>query len=197
MNHALRCRYGTLQGEVEATSAANRVVCYCSDCQAYAHFLGRAADVLDAHGGTEVVATLPRHVRFSAGTDALACMSLSDGGLLRWYARCCNTPVGNTPRSMKASYVGLVHSCLDQQPLAPSFGPVRLRVGVKTAKARVDGTPMLATVAVMARFVKLLLGARLDGSYRRTPFFDAASGAPVRSPQVLTPPERQRLARQL
>ena len=32
--------------------------------------------------------------------------------------------------------------------------------------------------------------SRLSGGYRRTPFFDAGSGAPVRTPYVLSEAER-------
>jgi hypothetical protein len=34
-------------------------------------------------------------------------MRLSDKGLLRWYARCCNTPIANTPANYKASFAGI------------------------------------------------------------------------------------------
>jgi hypothetical protein len=35
--------------------------------------------------------------------------------------------------------------------------------------------------------------ARLDGGYKRTPFFDADRETPVVSPKVLTPGERDRV----
>jgi hypothetical protein len=43
-------------------------------------------------------------------------MSLGPKGLLRWYADSCRTPIGNTPRNPKLSYVGLVHGCLVGTP---------------------------------------------------------------------------------
>src|SRR5690349_24000361 len=113
MKIRLRCRCGKLQGEVEAARVAARAVCYCKDCQAFARFLKTQDVVLDAAGGTEVEATLPAAVRFTHGLEHLACMSLSPKGIYRWYASCCNTPVGNTPRDPKMSYVGLVRTCLD------------------------------------------------------------------------------------
>ena len=88
MDHALRCRCGTLQGTVRHTERVNRGVCYCRDCQAYAHALGNAGMILDNLGGSDVVATLQQHVTFTKGTEALACMSLTERGLLRWYASC-------------------------------------------------------------------------------------------------------------
>ena len=56
----LRCRCGEVVGLVEnaAPQKVNRVVCYCDDCQAFAHQLGRA-DLLDAQGGTDIIQVAP------------------------------------------------------------------------------------------------------------------------------------------
>jgi hypothetical protein len=186
----LRCRCGKLQGEVDAKRIAARAVCYCKDCQAFARYLKAEDAVLDAAGGTEVEAALPAAVRFTAGLEHLACMSLSPQGIYRWYASCCNTPVGNTPRDPKMSYVGLVRTCLDAPAaeLDRALGRARFTVNTGSAKAPVQATPLRATLGV-ARIGAALLKARLGGGYRDNPFFDA-SGAPVRSPRVLTPEER-------
>lgn len=198
MSHPLRCRCGTVQGRVaEPQRAMGRGVCYCKDCQAYAHFLGRAADVLDVHGGTDVVAIHPQHVVLTQGLDAMTCMSLSPRGLLRWYASCCRTPIGNTARNPKLAYVGLVHTALEGAgvPIERSFGPVTMRLN--TASATIAVNEKSHGVARSAlRFIGSMLGARLGGSYKRTPFFDAASGMPVVAPHVLTKAERERLGSQ-
>jgi hypothetical protein len=193
MNYSLRCRCGTLKGSVSHPEKVSRGVCYCKDCQAYAHFLGKTGDILDEMGGTDVVATLPKYVTFTQGTEALACMSLTEKGMLRWYARCCNTPIGNTPRDHKVSYVGLVHTCLKDPSttLDSSFGPVRMRVNRKNAKGRPKSMPMSTIVSVM-RFMISLVRARLDGSYKVTPFFVPDRGIPVVAPKVLTRSERAR-----
>jgi hypothetical protein len=195
MNMRLRCRCGKLQGEVDARRVAARAVCYCKDCQAFARFLKAEDAVLDAAGGTEVEAALPAAVRFTAGLENLACMSLSPKGIYRWYASCCNTPVGNTPRDPKMSYVGLVRTCLDAPAgeLDRALGRSRFTVNTGSANAPVKATPVRAALGV-ARIGATLLKARLGGGYRVNPFFDA-SGAPVRSPRVLTPEERAALAR--
>jgi hypothetical protein len=64
-------------------SAGFRFVCYCTDCQAFARFLGRP-DVLDAAGGTDIFQMPPAHLKLPAGTDALRCLCLS-AKVLRWY----------------------------------------------------------------------------------------------------------------
>lgn len=192
-SHPLQCRCGKLTGLVDEPAKAIHGICYCIDCRSFAHFLGKAADVLDDAGGTVVVATDPRHVTFTQSADALACMSLSPKGLLRWYASCCNTPIGNTLRNRRMAYVGLVHSCLgDPAALERSFGPLRARANTKSAHGRVEAAP-LRTLGGMLRAAAWVARARLTGSYRKTPFFGAASGEPVAVPVVITRSERERL----
>ena len=193
MNHPLQCRCGKLKGYVSPPDMAIRAVCYCKDCQAFARFLERTDTVLNERGGTEIVATLPRHVHFTQGLEALACMSLSDHGLLRWYTSCCNTPIGNTPRDVKTSYVGLVHSCVANRApsLQDSFGPVRMVLQTKSAKGQVKSTPM-SNFVTMLKIMKSIIGTRISGSYKRNPFFVEGSGIPIKQPRVLTKAERIR-----
>ena len=192
MSHRLRCRCGTVTGYVSNPAKAHRGVCYCRDCQAYAHALASDAGILDAQGGTDVVATLQSNVTVAKGAGALACLSLSPKGLLRWYASCCNTPIANTTRNYRMSYAGLVHTCLHDasESLDDTFGPVRMRVNTQSARAPVKSTPF-GTLSAVAGLSLALARARLDGSYRRTPFFDR-QGTPVALPRVLTRDERAR-----
>jgi hypothetical protein len=194
MTHPIQCRCGTLKGQVSPAQGANRCVCYCRDCQAFAHFLGRADEILDASGGTDVIQTRAANVVFTEGKQALACMRLTPNGLLRWYSTCCNTPVGNTLANSKVSFVGLVHNCLEGTgpTLGDSFGPVQAYVNTRSAKGGAKSSP-LALVAVILRFIAMVAGARMDGSYKRSPFFAVDTGAPIVAPKVLSPGERERL----
>ena len=185
MKHPLQCRCGLLKGEVEATAPPGRALCYCRDCQAFARCLGREGDVLDAQGGTEVVPLLHKAVRITEGREALACLKLRENGILRWYASCCSTPIGNTPPNYQISYVGLIHSCLDGpgSSLEQSFGPLRARVWTKSARGEPKPQAQ-GMAAMMLRIGWHLARARMDGSYKRSPFF-SADGRPVELPRVL------------
>ena len=190
MNHPLQCQCGSVRGFVAGAAISNRVVCYCSDCQAFAHFLGREADVLDERGGTDIIQTLPRNVTITHGMQSIACMRLTSTGLLRWFTGCCGTPIGNTLASPKISFIGLVHTCLENPDvsLEASFGPVR--AWVNTASAR--GMPKPRTAGLTAGIVRLIyraLKARLNGSYKHNPFFHPDSGLPVVMPRVLSSAE--------
>lgn len=190
MTSALRCRCGVIQGDVDSRQVYIRAVCYCKDCQAYARFLGSQDDVLNERGGTEVVALLPSSVQFTAGSEKLACMSLTDKGILRWYASCCQTPLGNTPRDRRIAYVGLVRTCLPD--LDGSFGSVRIAISTGSARGAVAATP-IATGLGIVRIIRKVAWARLSGKYRKNPFFEADSGAPIRVPRVLAAAERSAL----
>src|SRR5690606_41392767 len=84
----IRCTCGTLRGVLRGISSArgNRGVCYCDDCQSFAHFLGRPAEILDEHGGTEVFQTSPARGELAGGDECPASMRLTLKVLLRWSA---------------------------------------------------------------------------------------------------------------
>ena len=188
MSHPIQCKCGCLKGSVADPKATNRVTCYCRDCQAFAHFLG--GKILDSCGGTDIVQTLPKNISFTQGTDVLACMRLTEAGLLRWYTTCCNTPIGNTLPSYKLSFIGLVHTCLksSETTLDNSFGAVSTRVNTRYAKRELESKPT-GLIGTVLRNMFSILRARIDGSYKHTPFFSAESGMPIVSPKILSPQE--------
>lgn len=194
MKMQLRCRCGAVRGEMETARAYTRATCYCKDCRAFANFLA-VPGVLDASGGTDVIPIAPAAVRFTAGTEHVACMSLSPKGLLRWYADCCRTPLANTPREPKLPYVGMVTSCFDAAPQAvdAAFGPRdRIVLNTGSATAPVRATP-LGFVTGGLHILAGIIGARLRRE-RGSPFFDA-NGRPLREPEVISRDQRAALER--
>ena len=190
MNHPLQCQCGTLRGSVAKTLIVNRGVCYCRDCQAFAYFLGRQADVLDERGGTDIIQTLPRNIAFTHGIKSIACMRLTPKGMIRWFAGCCGTPIGNTLASPAISFIGLVHTCLETPdiPLQASFGPVR--TWVNTASARGTAKPSAKALSASSfRLIYHALKARIDGNYKHNPLFRPDTKAPIVTPRVLSSSE--------
>jgi hypothetical protein len=194
MNHPLRCKCGAPKGYVSHPERVNRVVCYCEDCQAFAHFLGRPEEILDPKGGTDLIQTIPAHVTLTEGQQVLACMRLSSKGLIRWYTSCCNTPIGNTLANVQISFIGLVHTCLgdSHRSMDNSFGPVRMWSFTESAKEPVKSNH-LAMIAGILRFIGMLIRARISGDYKRTPLFSPHTGAPVATPKILSQTERVEL----
>jgi hypothetical protein len=184
----IRCSCGALRGVVRGASgkSGNRVVCYCDDCQSFAHFLDRPGDVLDAFGGTEIFQTSAGRVELAAGADRLACVRLAPRGLARWYAACCRTPIGNTLATPRFPFVGLILGGGDSAARDEVLGPIRTRGHARFAK----GAPPGAHQSFPARVFWIAIAARLRGDHRRSPFFDPATGAPTATPRVLGAAER-------
>ncbi len=198
LHHPLRCQCGEVQGYVVISAAYMRGICYCKDCQSFAHFLGKQQEVLNDLGGTDIVPVAPRGVVFTQGKEWLACMKLGPKGLLRWYTKCCNTPIGNTSTNNKLPYAGLVHDCLEQDGVAleQSFGPVRMQVNPQSAKGPVSAKSA-GTAPAMIKWIVMMLREWITGSYRQSPFFVADTGEPVVLPMVLTLQERNALRSRL
>jgi Family of unknown function (DUF6151) len=186
MNHPLQCKCGNIKAVISNPDSANRAVCYCKDCQDFARFLGQERETLDARGGSDIIQILPKNLAFQQGMDSLACVRLTSKGMVRWYAACCKTPIGNTLANYKISFVGLLHNCLESpdHPLQNSFGPVRCSVNGQGAigepKPKTSGTGV-----VLWWFGKTVLKARINGDYKKTPFFRMDTGLPIVAPQVL------------
>jgi Family of unknown function (DUF6151) len=185
MNHPLRCNCGKLTGTLKRTKDINRCVCYCTDCQAFARFLKRH-DILDEAGGTSILQTLPKHVSFVEGTENIACIRLTENGPLRWYAACCNTPIGNTAPNFKLPFIGLIQNCLsaEQVSLDETFGAIRMRVSTQDAIGE-NQPKSSGFLAGTLRVISMVIRSRFDGSYKTNPFFSPETGNPIVTPQVL------------
>jgi hypothetical protein len=195
MRAELRCRCGEVRGFVAdaAPRTVNRVVCYCDDCQAFAHRLGRA-DLLDAHGGSDIVQVAPGALTFVQGQDRIAGLRLTPKGLFRWYTTCCHTPVGNTV-SPTIPFVGVVVQAFDDGAQRPddAFGrPVGAILG-KFAIGEPPAGSKGISLALMLRAIRLVLGWRLRGRAWPNPFFRRDTRAPIYPVTVLTAAEREAL----
>jgi hypothetical protein len=192
--HPLRCQCGAVQGTIANPRSSNHAVCYCRDCQAFAHYLGKPNEILDARGGSDIVQTQPKNLTFTQGLEQLACIRLTPKGLLRWYSRCCRTPIGNTLATPKLSFIGLLHSCLaeDTASVERSFGPVM--AWVNTASARGEPAPRTEGLGRSVWwFLRTALRARVTGDYRQNPLFHRNTGAAVVLPYTLSAEEHTRV----
>ena len=187
----VRCRCGQVEGRLENAErgAVNRAVCYCDDCQAFLHRLGRA-DLLDEHGGSDIVQVAPASLSYTRGTDRIAGLRLTAKGLYRWYATCCNTPLGNTA-SPALPFVGILARVLPSPD--DRFGPP---LGGIYGKHAVGGAPPGTTrpgLRLVANAVSKLASWKLRGRAWPHPFFDKATRAPIYPVSVLSHDEREAL----
>jgi hypothetical protein len=187
----LHCRCGAVRGKVKDASpqTVTRALCYCDDCQAYLHHLGRA-DLLDAHGGTDVVQVAPASLTFDRGAENIAGMRLGPKGLYRWYASCCKTPLGNT-LTPAIPFVGIVVQAFDRPE--DIFGkPMGAGMGQFAIGTPPDGATKFP-LRLIVRAIRMVLGWRLRGKSWPHPYFDRATRAPNRPVTVLSRAERDAL----
>ena len=135
---AFTCECGSLEGIAHGVSprTGNHCVCYCVDCQCFARYLDRADEVLDDNGGTAIFQLSAGKVEITKGQEHLACMRLSPNGLMRWYARCCNSPVANTLESTALPFAGMIMTLFGAGRAhveAEPFGKIRARVQTEEA----------------------------------------------------------------
>ncbi|MEO1028694.1 MAG: DUF6151 family protein [Pseudomonadota bacterium] len=203
MSHDLEtsCRCGKVQYRiVNATPEKflGRGVCYCEDCQSFAHYLGDASTVLDERGGTEVFQTQPRFLEFTSGIDQLAAMRLSNRGPIRWYAKCCNSPIGNSVPTRAVAFTGLITrpgqlSAADDT----AIGGEKIAIFPDLAKGGPDPALKQTSMAwLVIKNIFVAAGAFLMGRHKKTPFF-TDDGRPIVDPEILNDDEREALLKKV
>jgi hypothetical protein len=194
-NVELRCRCGTVRGNAAgiAPRSVNRAVCYCDDCQAFAHHLGRP-DLLNAIGGSDIVQLAPASLRIEQGRDRMAGVTLTPKGLFRWYATCCNTPLGNTV-SPAIPFVGVLVSSFDLGARTPdqAFGEPIGAIKGEYATGEPPAGSRGIRLPIMLRSIAKVLSWRLTDKAWPHPFFDRVSGKPIYPVTVLSPEQREAL----
>lgn len=193
----LRCHCGEVRGFVTDPSprTVNRVVCYCDDCQAFTHQIGRA-DLLDAHGGTDIVQVAPASLKFVQGQDRIVGLRLTPKGLYRWHTNCCKTPVGNTLGPV-LPFVGIVAQAFENEAQRPDdiFGKP---AGAVLGKYAIGNAPAGSTginLSLLVRVIGRVLGWRLRGRTWPHPFFKRDTREPVYPATVLSHEAREALRR--
>lgn len=191
----IQCECGTFQARLKAfpKDTPGRLVCYCDDCQAYLRHLERT-DLLDAHGGTEIIPAYPADMEIVRGREHLKCVRLSPQGRFRFYAACCNTPIANT--NPGEPWVGLFRRAYttgrDEQALDQVLGPVRSRLMGRFAKgAPPAGTPDTFDLKAVLSVLPFMLKGKLLRKSRPSPFFAQDGVTAIATPRVLTEAERQ------
>lgn len=176
-----------------APNTVNRVVCYCDDCQAFLHQLDRA-DLLDGHGGTDIVQFAPAALSFVEGKERIVGLRLTPKGIYRWYASCCKMPLGNT-LSPAIPFIGVVAQAFASETQKPDqlFGPPIGRIFGRHAVGRPPEGSTGLNPWLMARAIRRVLGWRLRGKTWPHPFFDRASRQPSFPLATLSPQEREAL----
>ncbi len=127
----LECTCGTVKGNLKVIPGSYFYVhCYCCDCQRFASHLNNSKNILDEHGGTELIQTYPDFMKITAGKDKVHGVQLATKGSYRWHTTCCNMPLANTMDSSKVPFVGVSVKLMkfaNDQEKAEILGPVTMK----------------------------------------------------------------------
>lgn len=191
------CRCGTVTGVIEKAGPkhGDRVVCHCRDCRDLVRHLGQEDRVLDALGGTDLYQSRCARVKILTGRDRLACLHMTEGKTLRWYAACCNSPLFNTYANGRVPYVTTLLANTDLAQADALLGPPIGHVFAAQATGDASRLPALSMRRLMRRFFKRMVRDLLTGDRRRSALFDARTLAPIATPRHLTEAEQKALGR--
>ena len=182
----LKCSCGAIEGIAHNVSAnaGTRLVCHCDDCQAFANYFDGNSGVLDKFGGTDIFQMPISQVEITKGVEHMNCIKLKPKGLIRWYAGCCRTPIGNTISS-NIPFIGVIHSFMDDAGVRDkNIGLVR---GYMYAK---DSCPAerkkTSSFKIIIRILLKMLVWKIKGLNKPSSFFDS-NGSPISTPLVIEP----------
>jgi hypothetical protein len=181
----LKCSCGKIQGKTENVNSTTgtRIVCCCDDCQSFAQYLGQESHILDQYGGTDLFQMPISHLKITEGNDQIACMRISSRGMYRWYASCCNTPIGNTLGS-GVPFIGVIHNFMDTASTRDiELGENRGYVQTKFAKKEVPENQQGSSFGINLRSLSKLIIWKLKGLNRPSVFFNE-NGQPIAEPNI-------------
>jgi hypothetical protein len=145
----------------------------------------------DPAGGTDIFQMPLGRLKLTAGTDVVRCLRLSSR-VYRWYADCCQTPIGNTAGA-RFPIVGLIHSFMDiEGPFRDeTLGVPLCRIFERSATGPLpSNAPAPPSISLLAVRGIRLLGWWSRGLGRPNPFFDSRTKAPLSIPRIVTRSER-------
>lgn len=189
-SYTLQCRCGAVEGKVHSLtpSHTNRVICYCTYCQAYMHYLGMQEQVLDKEGGSDIFQISPKHLEFTKGTEHIQCVTQTSKGALRWHADCCKTPLGNTFQKVHIPFIGLHPICIPKLREASNrdviLGPIRARVnGTFPKHKRPPKTGGFALFKMLFRYAPMFFTWWIRGDGKHSPLLQPATHEPISKPK--------------
>ena len=187
------CVCGAVTGTLTDVGPAegDHVICHCTDCQDLTHYLGHAAHVLDAHGGTSLYQSRCARMRIDSGRERLACVHLTDKPTLRWYAECCRMPLFNSYANGRIPYITTQLAACDPVARERLTGAPLGHLFTGDGIGDTSALPKMSMGRLMRRFLPRMIRDTLSGDRRRCILFDAKTLQPIATPHRLTPEERR------
>ncbi|MFK7837269.1 MAG: DUF6151 family protein [Sulfitobacter sp.] len=178
------CSCGQVKGSVAQTPARGlHLECYCDSCRAGALYSGAQ---LPSGTPLDLYLTQPEHVEITQGLENLTPFVFSPKGIVRWKARCCNVPMFSSRPSPKSAFISVVTDRFETPGVA---GPVKSKAFVPKEGGKVGHSGILPLAGLLLR----VLGARLNGTWRKTPLYDVQTLRPIVEPTLVSKEEKAAL----
>jgi len=150
--------------------------------------LSNQKNILDEHGGSELLQTYPELMKITQGQDKISAIQLKEKGIYRWYTSCCNMPIANTMNSAKIPFVGVSVKLMEfsnEQEKTDKLGPVTLKA---FGKYSIGEMPNDVHATFPLSFMPKIISFMLKGIFRKrnspSPFFNGKE--PVATVDVLS-----------
>lgn len=172
----LKCRCGAVKGKLKVVPGAFfHIQCLCCDCQTFASHLNNSENILDEHGGSELIQTYPAFMEITEGHDNMRCVQLTRKGLYRWHTACCHMPLANTMASSKVPFVGVSAKLMQfssEQEKEEILGPITMKAFGKYSIGEMpkDVHPRFP-MSYMPKILGFMLKGMLGKKNSPSPFF--------------------------
>lgn len=192
------CQCGQFQAQLQPARMPLLALCYCADCQRYAHYFAAPEQLLDGQNfdfqsgarqmGAAVMIIQPPQLRISQGAAQLRCLQQRAKGAWRWYAACCNTPILNMAAHPHTHHLALLLTALEPRAREAYRTQIKLNVREQaTVKASLlqQLQKRWAFFSFALRYSLGMLYAKLTQAHRHNPLIDPISFAPISPVQLL------------
>ena len=121
-------------------------------------------------------------------------LKLSPKGAVRWFAKCCNTPIANTI-SLKMSFHGVLQNFIDFKSSDLSkgvlIGPLEYRcMGKYGTKNPPEGSHEKFSKILFFKIIKTTFLGKITKSYLPNSFFNEKTGLPISQTILLSKEEK-------
>ena len=183
----ISCDCGAFKADLLAfpKNTPGRLACYCKDCQAFLEKIDRT-DLFDNYKGTEIIPAYPNDISIVQGLTELNCYRLTDKGIYRWTASCCNSPIVNMRRGFP--WAGIYHSAYTKHnPEALHvLGDIKSRIYGRDAVA---GAPFKISEKIsftdMLVVIPFIIKGKILRKNQHSPFFNSETEKPISEPVIL------------
>ncbi|QPD00399.1 hypothetical protein IRL76_04900 [Qipengyuania soli] len=150
--------------------------------------------MLDANGGTALYQSRCARMHLNRGKEMLAGLHMTDGPTLRWYAKCCGTPMFNAYKNGRIPYITTLLANCDQAGRNALGAPLG-HLFLDEATGDTSLLRPLSMGRLMRRFFRRMVKDIVTGDRRRSELYDAATLEPIAKPRHLSAAEQHALGR--